>query len=404
MIKSLFTSSFYSGLGSVFAFTLTIVLAHNESREAFADLLYSIAWGLIFAQMIDFGAEQCLTHFNTGSKIKFEIALPSVYLVKVCVLLVLLSVVLILNIAGAGDVPISAFLFVVPGFYFGPIFEMRSLVSVYAKILLIERVALLVVSYLYLSVLPLGVAFYCVYFLISLASICAQVRILRLGVGAFKKYNLSVALSYAASYWTIVVILLSQVSYGHISRLIIESKLGVLVFASVSLAFQIVNAISIIQTQVDRHLRPKIMLSLKLCEFRKFNALTVKYLSLYLFPLFLVGAFVYLFAGGMVFTIFGSKWVEVSESLRCLSPMVVTVAVLRFLDIVVVGLDSGRFSMLLNVSVALVMSISLFVMPVGRVVDDYLFVVVGFQILHITALGIYLFILLKRRMRSLGVT
>lgn len=390
LIKSLIKSSTYSGLASLLSYGLTIILARNESQIAFAEFTYSIAWALVLTQVIDLAATQCLTHFKISSKEKLEVILSSIYWAKLVALFMILSVMIVMRSVFGFDIPFSTLFFLLPAFFLGPVFEMRLLNVLFAKILFVEKATLLLFCYFYLKSNPFDILVYVAYFVISVASLTYQFKTLNLRLPKLMFFDRGTLGRYFDRYWSIFLTLASQLAYGHISRIIIEAKLGMLAFVSVSLALQIVNALTIIQTQVDRHLRPKIVELIESSNVSALKALSIKYVLMYLLPLVGGCLVLYLFANEIILFLFGVKWMAAAAYLQYLVPLIITVATLRYLDIVVVALGVGRVNLGINALAALILVCSLLLMPVGRTTHDYLLTIVGVQILHIAMVITYL--------------
>lgn len=372
------------------SYGLTIILARNESQTAFAEFTYSVAWALILTQIIDVAATQCLTHFKISSKKNIEAILSSVYGAKIAALLLVLLVIAVTGSVTDFNVPMSTLYFLVPAFYLGPVFEMRSLNVLFAKIMFVEKAMILLFCYFYLSVYPFDVFIYVAYFIATAASLFVQFRLLNLNVPNPSKFNSAILARYFWQYWPIYLTLAPQIAYGHISRVIVEAKLGMLAFASVSLALQIVNALAIVQNQVDRHLRPRIAESVETSNIHALNALSLKYGVMYLLPLFGGCFLLYFFAGEIISFLFGEKWIVAADYLQYLLPLIITVAILRYLNIFVVALGAGRGNLIINLLAALALISALLSFPQDRPVKDYLVTIVIVQIVHVIVVTGYL--------------
>ncbi len=395
--RSLFSSSAWSMLSALCAYGLTIILANGQSAQAVSALLYTMVWGLIIAQTIDFGAEQCAVHFIKQGGRGFEEALAGILTLKGAIFLLIALLTLAFNSAGVHVVPNHALLFALPGFYLGPLFEIHGKVALYAKVLAAERVAYLCASLVYLQFYELNASFYLIYFVLSGISWLAQVRILALKLSGFSHASFALARTFSAAYWPTVATLAAQLSYGHFSRILIEAKLGLLMFGAVSLGFQIVNAISIIQVQVDRHVRPELLDALNDGANDRLVRLAGRYLLFYLLPLAIGATLLALFSAPLVRAIFGEKWMAVAGVLECLAPLLVMIAILRLFDIVAIATDARKANLSLNIVISLLMLLVLQAMPAGAPVSSYLMAIVGAQFIHLTLLGSYLMLRLKKR-------
>lgn len=390
MITSLLKSSTYSGFASVLSYGLTILLARNESQLAFAEFTYSIAWALIITQLVDLAATQCLTHFKISTKEKLEVILASVYSAKLATLLFGVVVMMLMKAVFGLDAPLSSLFFIIPAFYLGPVFEMRLHNVLFAKVLFFEKALLLLFCYLYLKNNDLDIVIYIAFFVVSTVSLIYQFFVLGLQLPKLSIVNREVLGKYFKCYWAIYLTLASQIAYGHVSRIIIEAKLGMIAFVSVSLALQIVNALAIVQRQVDRHLRPRVAELIQDSNRTALNALSVRYVVTYLLPLLVGCVVLYAFANDVMVFLFGEKWMAAADYLKYLLPLILTVAILRYLDIFVVALGVGKANLGINVLAAFVLVGLLLAVPEGRGVRYYLITIVGVQIMHIALVIGYL--------------
>lgn len=389
MIKSLIKSSSFSTLTSIFAYGLTIVLARNESQLAFAELTYSIAWALIFTQIIDLASTQCLTHFKISSEERLDRIVANILVAKLATLGIVLLIIVGARFSDRLNIPSATVFFLVPAFYLGPVFELRSQNVLFAKILFAEKAVLLLFCFLYLKFLPIDRVVYIAYFVVGLASLATQffasgIRLPRTG-----RPDSALLIRYGRMYWSIYLTLASQVAYGHVSRVVIEAKLGMLAFAAVSLALQIVNASKIVQLQVDRHLRPKVAEYVLASNKVAVRTLTINYILLYLIPLAAGCSVLYLFAEEIVSILFGSKWAVAGAYLRYLSPLIMTVAVLRYLDMYVVALEYGRANLVVNLFSAAVLISVLLLIRNDQDVSVYLLAIVAVQTMHVAMVALY---------------
>ncbi len=389
MIRSLIKSSTFSTLTSVVAYGLTIILARNESQLAFAELTYAIAWGLIFTQMIDLAATQCMSHFKISTGESIDNLVANILGAKLVALGIAIAAIAAASAIEQVEIPATTVFFLVPAFYLGPVFELRSQNVLFASLLFVEKSVLLLFCFLYLRYNPIDQVIYVAYFGVAATSLVIQFVALGLRFPNLRRMQRALFARYAGMYWAIYLTLGSQVVYGHISRVIIEAKLGMLAFAAVSLALQIVNAMKIVQTQVDRHLRPRIAELVKNGDGEATRRLTIGYVIIYLLPLAAGCVLLVLVADDVIRLLFGPDWAPAGEFLQYLSPLIVTIAILRYLDMFVVALGLGRANLTINLIAAGLLVAVLLSIPAGRDTSFYLFAVVGVQVLHIVALMLY---------------
>ena len=237
-------------------------------------------------------------------------------------------------------------------------------------------------------------AIFLAYFFVSVASLAYQIR---------SQFDQQIAIKpavhwrqYLANYAPVYFVLLAQLFYGNISRLIIESKLGVLAFGAATLALQIINLMSLVQTQVDKQLRPNLIHAAMHREVSVIALYARNYSVYYLVPLAIAAIGLSLSAGPLMGLLFGERWAAAGHPLSILSPLLVTVACLRFLDILVVTMNLGKINLVANITAAAMLSLLLILMPAGYDLKSYLVVIVLVQMLHVMGMSWVVFGKLKR--------
>lgn len=397
MIRAVAKASVFSGIASLFAYALTILLARSESQSAFAAFSYTIVWALVLSQLLDLAAEQCVTHLVKSRGPELSAVIASLYAVKLACTAGLAVLVALLNEVFGAGIPYAAFLFIVPAFYFGPVFELRALNLAFVKLLLCEKFVLVLFCFVYLQFRPLDMGVYLAYFAVSIASLAFQFRFLDMERLRFSHFDSKLVTRYVLTYWPFYLTLIAQLAYGHLSRIVIEAKLGLIAFAAVSLALQLVNALAILQMQVDRHLRPRVIETINANQFASLWQLSRRYVTHYLGSLALACVVLSICAEGLVILLFGEKWREVVEYLRYLTPLVISVALLRYLDILSIGLHTTRVNLLANCMAAALLIATLTQIPRGYPAYYFLSAIVAFQYLHVFAVGLYLSWLVRAR-------
>lgn len=382
MFKSLIKASLISGLGSLFSYLIIVVLARAEDTEGFAEFTYALAWGLVFTLVIDVAAEQCVPHFYKLTNASPGILLVNVYILKIVLLTIVCMFLLSLDFFSLIDLPYSMFLFLVPAFYLAPFFEIKGLNVQYVRLQAAEKLLLLIVCFVCIRYGRIGNIVYFAYFSISVFSLLWQIKVLDFKLRLLNEINLSCVVKYLVRYWPVYLILLSQIFYGHISRIIIEAKMGLIAFASVSLSLQILNAVSIVQTQVDRHFRLVLIESVIQKNVQEVVFFSAKYVMWYVVPLAIFCLFLFHYSEEIITTLYGKKWVDAALYLKFLCPLVITVAVLRYLDILSVALNSSKVNLTVSLLSAVILTTSLCFLSVERSVVDFLSLIVGVQSFH----------------------
>lgn len=390
MLKSLVSSSTYSICAAAFSYILMIFLARMHSEAAFSYYLYIVAWGLLIVQIIDVAAEQCLVHFSKIQSKNIVTLWRALSLFKLTALSIALIVLYLVNSTKYFEIPFECLFFSIPSFYLSPIFEYYAKNILYAKILFGEKLLFLILS-IFIGYLGYEIYFIIIlYFIISASSLFYQIFIFRDEYFFEKIHYLSAIFVYIISYYPVYLVLLSQLVYGNISRIIIESKLGPSAFAYVTLSLQIINTISIIQSQVDRHVRPIVIESINLNDWMNLKIIVRHYAFYYLIPVFFGCAFINFMSEQIIYFLFGSKWTEAANALRFASPLVFTIACMRFIDILVVPLRATKMNLFVNMAAAIFLFMLLWFNP-RQDLESYVLLIVLSQALHVAFMAAYVY-------------
>ena len=393
-LNALLRSSTLSIVASAFSYATLMMLARILDQDAFTHYLYVLVWGMIAVQVIDCAADQCLLHFSRVSSREPQELWVRLIGLKLIVLVVFVASSLILGTLTNLRFPVESLLLILPAFYLGPVYESQQRNVKYAAVNFAERVAIFVSAVVIAWAGWQVEEIFLAYFFVSAASLVYQLR------GQFiQQVDFKPAghwRPYLASYAPVYFVLISQLFYGNISRLIIESKLGVLVFGAVTLALQIINLMSLVQTQVDKQLRPNLIHAAMHRDVNVIALYARNYSVYYLVPLAIAALCLSLSAGPLMGLLFGERWAAAGHPLSILSPLLVTVACLRFLDILVVTMNLGKINLVANIAAAAMLSLLLILMPAGYDLKSYLVVIVLVQMLHVMSMSWVVFSKLKK--------
>lgn len=361
MYSSIAKSSAISIATSAVAYLQSIILARNTPESDFAEYLYILAWGLFLIQFVECGTIQCLTHFARTHKKSIESCWSAISALKLAVLIGLCIIVTILNNLTNIKIPYESFLILMPGFYLGNIYEFLGNNVDYAKVVLYERIVSIAFT---IGIVFLGWSiktFYLITCIISVGSITMQICRYPLVMCFDYKLLVGQIKSYIRSYYLVFLVIISQLIYGSVSRLIIEKKIGVMSFAVVTLSLQLVNSVSMIQSQVDRHLRPLITDALSSNSKKVLKSIILKYFVFYLVPLAIVAFIVSFYSKELLEIMYGRKWIHAKLVLNYALPQLVTVASLRLIDILFTVICENQINVALNLLSALVLSSALMI-------------------------------------------
>ena len=373
------------------AYLANITIARMYPRELASQYLYYIACGSFLISVIDFASEQCLVHYSR----KYIVGIRSVWLkislVKLTSLFFIIFVGTVINFSLGRAVPWPVLCLLFPAFYLGPIFENENRNYDYVVIMAWEKLSLLAITILIaklnLSLIGIVVG----YAFVTIGSIVTQIRVLnyRLPEGFFSEKNdVFIFKNYISNYYANYLVVLSQLFYGNISRIIVETKVGLLAFASLTLALQIVGMIGIIQIQVDRHIRPLIMDAVVVGNVLEIKKIVRIYLVQYVLPMGALSLFVGLCSSNIIQGLFGSKWRDAAEILSYASPLFVTISCMRLLDVLSIALDIAKANLLANLIGSIGLCLLLYTQKNGGAIYSVK-CVVACQLTHVLVMFIY---------------
>lgn len=395
---SLVGSIAFSVSTAIVSYVLLMLITRLYSEQQVAHYLYVIAWALVLHLCIDFAFEQCGVHYakNTGAPIwtiwRFMCG------IKFALVAALVTLGTLWEMTTNHDFPQSLLLLMVPVFYLGPVYEMLDKNRLYAGIIFFEKGALLLlaaVAGLFSSEIDFVLV---AYFICSCFSFIAQIWLVR---DKRDTLNSTIKISfvdYFSRYHSIYIVLLAQIFYGHVSRLIVEGKAGSSAFVAMSLALQLVNSISMVQSQVDRHVRPRLVHAVYDRSLERIKTILFQYGFFYVFPLVLGCIFLSWQADLVVSLIYGEGWSTVGPVLAQASPLILSIALMRLIDTFVVSMGVGRANLKVNVLVASALFLTMFIMP-AHGLDFYIRTILLFQAFHVVLMTIIIWL----RSRSLFI-
>lgn len=383
MIVSFFQSSIISGLTSVLAYLITIFFARSVDEIIFSNYVYAILWSLILNQIIDFSGIKSFSDFSIRNNIKFDFLFTTIYVGKLILVIILFSLIFVLNKYGLLKIPIESFFFIVPSLYLASVFELRNKNIIYALILLVEKILFLTFSYFYIRNIGFNVIIYISFFIISIASLTVQFSILGIGLPKLSNFKFDVLKKYFKSYWKLFLTLIVQSAYGHYSRIIIEAKMGLIIFTSVSLAMQIVNSFAMFQVQIDRHIRPILISSVIKKDNKSLIDNTIIYLKIYVIPAFFICISIYLFSEHIIAYIFDDKWKQVSGFLNQLLPLIIIYTILRYVEILAVALGETKYLLISNIICAFLLVLVLTIFNKDTNISYYLLAITSAPLLNL---------------------
>ena len=378
LVKSLGGSTAISALGTISSYALTILLARDGGSINFGTYALCLAWAAIMTTLIDCASDAAFTHLTTR-KGNPQAAFDTIFTVRLSVFVILGCVLGIARLAELIDMPWQTFLLLLPAFNFGVLFEYQRSNLSFAAIICAEKFLLLFCNAILLSFFTFGDVVYVCYAAVSFASLLVQAAVYRRFLLRLKPAPAREILFYVASYWPLLTIALAQLGYGHLSRIIIQGKQGLEVFAAVSLAFQFITLASIFQSQVDRAFRPLLIAAMRQNNKESGYDLVGRYLIFATLPMAMGAALIFALAPQLIHMIYGPEYALAGQVLREISPLFVSISLVRLADLTLLSLDLIRHNLFVNVAVSFMMLLIMFSLSASSPLSLFIRVIVVAQ-------------------------
>lgn len=323
---------------------LTLMLARQGAEGEFAFYAYCLTWSAILISVVDMCSEQVFVHRAVRTKDLYA-TIWTVLVARSFAITLILAIWFASSIFVEDPLPLYVLLMLMPSLNLGVVFEYSGKNITFVKVVLLERLLLLTSIYLVISKFGFTYHVFLAYFGVTSLIVLLQVFLLRSTVRMVKFGKLSDVKSYIADYWPMFLIVQSQLGYGYLSRLIIESKKGLDVFASVALALQIVNLVALFQTQVDKIFRRRIIESVNENDTTGLKILVQHYLAFTTLPIAFVVVVFMVFSRQLAAVLFPEGYDELGDSIRILSPLMVSINLSRLSDILWTAIAQPKVNM-----------------------------------------------------------
>lgn len=387
---NLFKSILFSFLSTSVSYFTVIYISRIYNPNSVSHYLQAITWGSLLVLIFDFGIEQSLVHYAKSNNYSIFKLWKKIFKIKLIFILLVFTSFFIFEYFTNYDLPLYIFLLVFPVFNFAPIFEYYKLNKNYSRVLFLERLFYLL-TVLFFSYLQFDIIFLIYsYAFASLISLVLQYVSIDKNVSSQIGTKENCTLSGLLNYFPVYLVLISQLFYGNVSRLIIDAKFGDLSFAYVTLAFQIINSISFIQTQVDRFIRPEVIDAFERFDQKKIFDILKKYIGLYILPLVILSLLLAFFSNQVISVIYGNKWYYVGTVLRYSTPLFITISCMRFIDIMVIPLNATKINLAINLFSGF-FSFLLLYLNDSKDLLDYIIIIALCQAFHVFLMMVVLF-------------
>lgn len=396
--KSVTQSSLISGFGSLASLVLTMMFARLANTGPLGEYFLWMTWATIITVFVSFASDVVFSRLAT-TQADVQSSVDTVFTIRIIALCFFGGIFLLAKVVGLIEVSWLVFIFVIPVFNLGMLFEFYRCNIDFAVIILAEKTALLAANFLLIPEIGFELSVYISYASVALASMAWQALRYSGHVRAFRFVKAFQVKKYVSLYWPLLLISFSQIGYGHISRLIIEGKQGVVVLASVSIAFQFLAIVSIVQTQVDRHFRPIIMEVVGGHGSTGIRYIFMQYFLVATLPMAVLAIILFIGGPSIVELLYGEKFAPAGQVLREVSPMSVSISLLRLSEMVLLALGRVKESLVISLGCAVIMLVALQSIPHTVPLALFLSTLVGAQYVQAALAGVFAFRKLGCRVR-----
>lgn len=400
-ILTLASASIFSACGTLVALALTLVFTRYGDLSGYGEYAIFVAEAAVLTVIVDYAVDKSFVKFVSGSGLAVCDCISTV----MCVKLILFSLVglLVTALSLLTESQIlhwQALFFILSSLNLGFIFELEERTVSFAKILLLERFLVFFLSVITLNLFGFGVQLYVAYGLSIIISLIVQAFACAEKVREFRFVELAKLSNFLVSFFSVFVINLCALGYAVISRLIISDKIEVEAFALISIAFQFVGLASIVQTQADRIYRPVITNAVKIRSRQSAYAVVGNYMIIVVIPMAIASVGIFSFSAEIIPFIYGKEFAGAASAVAVLSPLFITVALLRLGELFAVALGAANASLVIG---TFFIGILLGVLYFSELDGDhlgYLRVIVVSQAVHLTVLLGYMDWIMRRKRGS----
>ncbi len=387
MLSVLSRSTFLLGIATVFNYMALLVFARTGGPETFSRYLLALTVATALSVIVNYSSQRVFTRdvLETGSEQRSFNTIMSVRLILGFAGIVGL---MLWGFWSAAGTPLAAVFLIFYIFQMNFMFEYHATNSQLATITLFEKLFFCFTASGWALAFGFTWHIYGLFLIGSVIALFLQFRHYPDIVRSFQFSPVDDIRRYAKLYVDLVLIDLLQLTYGNFSRLIIQHKKGLLDFGVVSIGFQIIKIASIFQTQVEYIFRPQ---TIKLCAGGDLIGLrrhAFKYFWMTTLPTAFGSVFLILLAEPIIHLGFGEEYAAAIPTLQIIAILPILVNLMRFLEMIFIGLSQYRINLVLNLVTSFGLLIGLFVLPSGSGISLFLWLIVAAQTVYIILLSV----------------
>lgn len=390
-VKDLYKSISYNFLASLVGYSTFVLLAYLSAEEDFGRYLYLLALAALLSTFINFASEKVFSKVasNFGSVQK---ALNITFGLKT---ILLIFSILLFCIAFFFNISLDPFLlpFLITNLFINGIYEYKKQIKKLSIYILQERIIFLLLSVFLLNLFSFIFAISIAYILSSLYFLLRQFSDNKVEIKSFRFEPFSDYFGYVQTYLPVLLLMIAQLTYGYTSRLILEEKYGLVVFASISIAYQFINLFSIFQNRVDNFYRPKIIEAIK--HKKSLKPIINLYFYSACLPVGIIAALLAVSSDLIIEIVFAGKFQMAATYLKFIAPLAISISLFRLQDSIFLALEKNNINLLIQTIFAFLI-ISTFLYDFrGFKPENYILIMVALQYAQVLISSFALMILKK---------
>lgn len=297
-----------NGLSASLSYAFTLYLANLFGPEKFGQYTAAMLYGMLAAQFVVYGTDVTAVSLFARRQ-SVESAVSTITAIRVFGLIPLLILVLVVYYTGDFTRALGIAAIGLSGLGLSYLYEIRGQNIKYASIYLVERLVYLLLALMAVKVLGDSiVAIFLCLALTMVASVGYQAWDNRAALSSLRMPRLArLADEYRDHTW-VVLLTLSNFTYGGFGRLIVEVRFGEKELGLYAVAWQLVLVSTIVQTQATRAWRKPITLAVENGDLPRLRRTVGEYLVGTTLPLCVAAAFGATYSAEIVEFLFGERY------------------------------------------------------------------------------------------------
>ena len=294
------------------SYILTIALANYLGPQDFGFYSYVLVLAASLTIFIDYATDISAASLMAENK-SIKKTFIVIYSVRILIYIILFGLswliflINFLSLSEKLDLFIGVNALILPALYTSFLFELRRKNATFLIIYGVERIIYIIAiaSLILFDFLEIRIIFL-IFLIISISSLFFQLSFNKKYFGKNFSLNISDAIFILKKNYLLVVVNISAFFYGGYSRLILESQYGLETLGIYSAGLQITNAVTILQSQIDRVWRLDISIAIKEQNIKILRKLIKEYLIFTTIPL-TFAAFIIYFSSDLIENYFFSE-------------------------------------------------------------------------------------------------